>query len=445
AKFHALWIDKAATKGDRDSAKHQMDNWLKHHKKTLNDIPEILDQARADDAARGAPSPPQPDPRAGMPHPYRRREISPADVVERVTRKYVTMTEPVAVISTLWAIFTHVYERFAIAPRLALVSEEPNSGKSTLRKVHWHLVRRPNPAALSSGAVLRRFLDQGFGTLLLDEFNLISADARLPLLQIWNLGHERGEATSLMDKGQGRLFNIHAPTLAAGLGGFMEGAQLTRTYVLDLDKYTATTMPERDFRVDPDIEELNRVYAFLSQFGRDAKLDPNPAMPPELIARDADNARGLLSVAEACGPLWLERAHAAVTYLFKKAMAESPKITIIRHGLVIFDMLGVDWIGSVQFNKELLQLALPDARWTRYRGPSGTDYAHPIELFEQAILLKKVGIGSEQHRVPGEQGQKTRNLHGYWRAQFEEALRKHAPGDSGAQRGHLRLITPTSD
>src|SRR5262249_50938383 len=115
AKFHALWIDKGATKGDRDSAKHQMANWLKHHEKTLDDIPEILDQARADDAVADAPSPPPPpDPRAGTSHPYGGRRFSPADVVEHVIRRYVWMPEHVAVISTLWTCFTHVYQRFAI-------------------------------------------------------------------------------------------------------------------------------------------------------------------------------------------------------------------------------------------------------------------------------------------------------------------------------------------
>src|SRR5262249_8896960 len=133
AMFHALRIDRAATKGDRDSAKHQMDNWLKRHKKTLDDTPEILEQARADDAVAGAPPPPPPpDPRAGTPHPYSGRRFSPADVAEHVIRRYVWMPEHVAVISTLWACFTHVYPRFAIAPRLALTSKHPNSGKSTL-------------------------------------------------------------------------------------------------------------------------------------------------------------------------------------------------------------------------------------------------------------------------------------------------------------------------
>ena len=49
----------------------------------------------------------------------------------------------------------------------------------------------------------------------------------------------------------------------------------------------------------------------------------------------------------------------------------------------------LDQIRSTRFNQELKRLDAPDARWTRYRGPSGTDYAHPIAMHEQAQLLEK--------------------------------------------------------
>ena len=61
----------------------------------------------------------------------------------------------------------------------------------------------------------------------------------------------------------------------------------------------------------------------------------------------------------------------------------------------------LDQIRSTRFNQELKRLDAPDARWTRYRGPSGTDYAHPIAMHEQAQLLEKVGIHSIKIRPPG--------------------------------------------
>ena len=91
------------------------------------------------------------------------------------------------------------------------------------------------------------------------------------------------------------------------------------------------------------------------------------------------------------GPKWGRRARAALVFLLEKEKAERPEIAMLRHGLAIFDALELDQIKSTRFNQELKRLDLPDARWTRYRGPSGIEYAHPLEMHEQAFLLGQVG------------------------------------------------------
>jgi hypothetical protein len=65
------------------------------------------------------------------------------------------------------------------------------------------------------------------------------------------------------------------------------------------------------------------------------------------------------------------------------------------------------------YNAELKRLDFPDAKWSRYRGASGVDYAHPIAMHEQAALLQKAGI--ESVRLRFSDGQRR----GYGRAQFE--------------------------
>jgi hypothetical protein len=81
------------------------------------------------------------------------------------------------------------------------------------------------------------------------------------------------------------------------------------------------------------------------------------------------------------------------------------------------------------------------------RGPSGTDYAHPLAMHEQAQLLAKVGIRSETCWPPGTR-QRGGSFRGYKRLAFEEAWRKYgaaAPEDAGPGRARLRLITPDGD
>ena len=166
-----------------------------------------------------------------------------------------------------------------------------------------------------------------------------------------------------------------------------------------------------------------------------------------VIRRSADNARGLLSIADTCGEEWGRRARETVTFLLEKERVEHPHLVMIRHGLLIFDALGLEQMRSVRFNKELLRLDLPDARWSRYCGASGADYAHPLLMNEQAALLKRVGIVSEVCWPSGGRRPGT-SFRGYKRAAFEEARRKFnvaTPDEAEIRRGRLRLIGGPSD
>jgi hypothetical protein len=220
--------------------------------------------------------------------------------------------------------------------------------------------------------------------------------------------------------------------LAAGVGGFLSATQKSRTFSLEMEPYTEDTKPAREFSSEENFGDIDSVYAYLRHWAKKVKLDPKPALPAGVIRRFSDNVRGLLSVADSCGPEWGQRAREAILFQLEKERAERPQITILRHGLAIFDALGVDQIASVHCNSELKKLDLPDAKWTRYRGASGLDYAHSLAMHEQAALLKKVGIESIRLRFDG------RQRHGYRRAQFEEALRTES---RPSRAGRLRLVS----
>jgi len=171
AKLFALFMAAGATTNERAAAERKIEAWLKQHGKTRADIPAILAQAVADEESR---QPPPPDPSAAQTHPYADPAFTPVGLVHGIAGKYLTMDPHDAVIYALWIVFTHVYTQFEIAPRLALVSEGPDAGKSTARRVASHLVYRPNPEALGTAAALRDYLDQGPGTILLDEIDYLA-------------------------------------------------------------------------------------------------------------------------------------------------------------------------------------------------------------------------------------------------------------------------------
>jgi hypothetical protein len=131
--------------------------------------------------------------------------------------------------------------------------------------------------------------------------------------------------------------------------------------------------------------------------------------------------------------------------------AEQPHFLIVKHGLAIFDAAGLDQakdvISTVQFNRELRLLDLPDARWSRYRGAGGMAFPHPITMSEQAALLRKKphsAIHSKSQWPPGQRVPGRSSSKVYVRGDFEVASRKHeAAGRRGGPR--LRLVTRTSD
>jgi hypothetical protein len=298
---------------------------------------------------------------------------------------------------------------------------------------------RPNPEALGTGAAVRDFLDEGPGTVSLDELDQLDAEARRALLLIWNLGHKRGAKYSLMIGGEKKLINLCAPMIMAGVGKFLGATQMSRAFKLEWEPYTEETRPERKYD-DEDVSDLNAVYSFLRNWAAKVKLNLGPPMPPGVLRRFEDNVRPLLAIADSCGPEWGRRAREAVIFLLEKEKAEHPKITLIRHGLVIFAALEVDEIKSTRFNQEVKRLDLPDANWTRYRGPSGMEYVHSLTMAEQATLLEMVGIKSTRVRPPGE-----KQCRGLKLAQFQEAQRKYGvviPDDVEPGRARLRLITP---
>jgi Protein of unknown function (DUF3631) len=425
-----------ATVHVRTTAEKKMDEWLARNGKTRSDISALVAEAVADDLKANPPPPPS-DPRDGAPHPFDNPRFTPAGLVEGIIAKYVAMSEHVRVIYVLWIIFTHVYTKFSVAPRIALTSEDPDSGKTTTLEVARRLVLRPNPETLGTGAAIEDFLNQGPCTVLLDELDHVDAEARRRLQQVWNMGHKRGAQIASMRAGRRKLLDIHAPVLAAGVGSFLAPTQRSRTFTLEMRPYDEVTKPEREFN-DDDVEDLNVVYSYLRKWSAEVKLSAKPEMPPGVIRRSADNARGLLSIADACGPEWGRRARAAVTWLLEKEKAERPEVLILHHALMIMDMLELDVIRSRVLNRELHRLDEPDARWDRHRGASGSDYTHALRPNEQAALLRMSGIKAQSIRPPG--GGKA--IRGYRREWFVEALRVRGEKPPAPR---LRLVPPEAE
>jgi len=72
-----------STPEERATGERMMDRWLARHGKTRADIPQILAQAVADEAASQPPPPPS-DPRDTKPHPFKDPAFTPFGLVHGI-------------------------------------------------------------------------------------------------------------------------------------------------------------------------------------------------------------------------------------------------------------------------------------------------------------------------------------------------------------------------
>jgi Protein of unknown function (DUF3631) len=436
-----------ATEAVRATAEKKMDAWLRRHGRTRADVASLVAQGKADEAeADAAKQPPPSDPRDDASVRFDPKRHNPASLVEGMLKLYVTMPEHALVIYSLAICLTHVYAKFSIAPRVTLVSRKAQSGKSIALEAGARMMFRPNEEAMGTGAAIEEHFVLGPGTLAIDEAQYIDADARRRLQR--NQGHvdDRGSKFSKMVKGRKQPISFFGMVFLAGVGKgvgrLLAQQQQSRTLRLEMQRYTKETMPPRNYRIreEVDVEAFNSVYSLVCRWAAKVKLNPKPEMPSELIARDADNFRGLLAVANDCGGEWPRRAREALIILFEQQRAEDPEIVILRHGLVIFDLLEAERVKTTEFDKELRKLDFPEMDWRRYRGLGGDENEHPITARERADLVRESGIKTKMMRPLG--GGKP--FHGLDRNWFEAALRKreHEPA---AAAPHLRLIAPQAD
>jgi uncharacterized protein DUF3631 len=450
AGFFNMANDPAASQTERDKANREMAAWLRRRGKTTRDIQAILVKAAEDEKAHNPPPPP-PDPRKDASVRYDPERHNPASIVEALLKTYVTMPEYARVIYSLAICLTHVYTRFSIAPRVTLVSRLAFSGKSIALEVGARLAFNPNQEAMGTGAAIEEHFMSGPCSLFLDEAQYFDPDAKRRLRRIWNQGHvdDRGSKFSKMVAGKKRPVSYFGLVFLAGvgkgIGRLLASQEQSRTLRLELQRYTKETMPPRNYRIkeEVDVEAFKAAYSLLCAWASKAKLNPKPPMPPELIARDADNFRGLLAVADDCGGEWPRRAREALMVLFEQQRAEDPVTVILRHSLVVIDEVlgGQERFKPAELDKELRRLDKPGMDWNRYRGLGGDENEHPITARERADLLREAGIETEAMKPLG--GGKT--FRGVMRSWFVEALRRRessTPDDAGPERGRLRLITP---
>ena len=288
-QLHALigssFANEAAT------ALGKLNELLAKHRLTWNDLPTIFSAIHTDNdpgSSHGAAS------RAATDPPT----VNVLDLVLRELELHIAMTAEERMAVALWILHTHVFDRFPITPRLALLSPVRGCGKTTLLVLLELLVANGFRTDNVTAAAIYHHLDhKPHITLLVDEGDNLDLFGNGVLRAVFNAGYRRGGSIDRFVGGWPRKFHVFAPLAIAAIGT-LPLPLLHRAISINMQRPSSENQIERLDESSPhflDSREEIKKWAATNSLARD------PEMPSALRDRAPDNWRVLLAIADDLG------------------------------------------------------------------------------------------------------------------------------------------------
>jgi putative DNA primase/helicase len=403
--------------GERETSRQWLNDLLIRCRKTWNDLADLLlsptSSSWADSTTDTTPPP-----------GFHGSELAVIDLVHRVVEWYVWLTPAQRVAVTLWILHTHVYDRFQVTPRLALVSPVRACGNTVLVDLIEALVPKPEKPDIITPAALYHIIDERHPTVLLDKGDIGLMLAPNGFYRaILNSGHRRGGSRTILHEGRPRRFSTHAPLLVAGIGRFPLPL-MHLAVVIETVRYDGSGELKRFTGRDPVIDYI---FGRLRSWAPEVDLDAESQLPPQLSNRQADNWRPLIAIADTFGPEWGRRARDAAIELTLAHQDEDAGRLLLHDIRCIFDERRVDRLSSEELVAALNDL--DDSMWCEWRGPQGDQQPRRLSKGGLAQMLMSFDIRPRTiwppHRSPVSKSKK-----GYLRLQFESAWRSYCDASS---------------
>ena len=319
---------------------------------------------------------------------------------------------------TLWVAHAHMILNFHTTPRLALLSPEPESGKT--RGLEIIDLLTPNPMLIfsPSPAAIFRKLAQEQSTLLFDESDTIFTtrgkdDQNEDLRALLNAGYRRGAAIPRCVGPHHAVhdFKVFAATALAGIGDLPDTI-MGRSIVIRMRRRAATEHIEQ-FRVrvhEPEGHELRVQLAAWAAAVGPAAGAAWPPLPEGVVDRRAEQWEPLIALADQAGADWPDRARkAAVTFVSDVSLS-----------MGVSASLGVRLLGDLRTvfgdHEEMFTKAILEALTSLEEAPWGDLHGKALNDRGLANRLKRYGIYSRQIRI-GERtakGYRRHDLHDSW-------------------------------
>ncbi|MEU7122119.1 DUF3631 domain-containing protein [Streptomyces zaomyceticus] len=351
--------------------------------------------------------------------------------VEAFHRRFNVFPREAAYVAVaLWDAHAHLLDAFDSTPRLAFLSPEPGSGKSRALEVVETLVPRPMLAVNARAAALFRSVSDPAGrpTILFDEIDTVfgpKAGDNEELRGFLNAGHRRSGVTyrCVGDGGNQTVveFPSYTAVAVAGLGGLPDTIT-TRSVIIRMRRRARNEHVE-PFRARLHEAEGNQLRDRLAQWADQVREDISgrwPQMPEGVTDRPADVWEPLLSVADAAGGDWPERARAACVELVNAARADDKGSIGIRLLTDLRDhvLAGIDRMPTVAVLDRLC--ALDEAPWADMSGRP-LDSRGLAKMLGEYMTIDNAPVKARNIKTAGSV------LKGYYAADLQDAWDRYCP------------------
>ena len=339
---------------------------------------------------------------------------------------------------TLWSVMTHVALHLHTTPRLALLSPEPESGKTRVLEVLALLVAHPMLSFGASAPSIFRMLAKGMLTLLFDEVDALFSkrgkdDHNEDLRALLNVGYRRGARIPrcVGPRHDVELFDVFAPAALAGLGDLPDTI-MTRSIIVRMRK-RSTGERVQQFRIRMHAAEgaalRERLVDWAAEVGANVG-EAWPELPEGVEDRQAECWEPLIAIADAAGGHWPTTARAACIELLKVAADRDVSIGV----RLLVDLRAAFGDRDAMTTAAILEVlhAIEEAPWGDLNGRT-------LDPRRLAATLRRYGVRSTKVRPPDGTPKQ-----GYRREDLWDAWQRYLP-EVPAEAEHPEHASPAAD
>jgi hypothetical protein len=328
--------------------------------------------------------------------------------------RHVILPKGAAPTIAIWIGHTWVIDAAKHTPIIALLSPQPECGKSTALELILSLCRQPEAADNITPAGIYYAVEKLNPTLAIDEMDSMP-DGGEACRNILNSGHRRGGYVRRVEEvgGERQLvkFNTFCAKIVAAIGK-LNPTLMSRSIIVWLRRKRADEMVTS---IEESEAERAALLSCLCRWAEDnlaAVKRTKPALPQALANRTADNWRELFRIAEVVGGGWAEKlALASLALCGRKDDTATNAVLLLQDIKALFETKREDVLASETIVNHLV--TLESRPWPEFR------HGKPLSARQLASLLDDFEIVPKQHWTDG------RNVRGYALAQFLDVFERY--------------------